>query len=104
MNIDRIGPVVGMDGLIKHPNRPALDYKQANTFYMAEFTYLIKSSSYKKTAEACPKIAFTWCGQFFSVLIYFFWYNIYSLQQKYLSAYAEDHGLCPWMNADSVAK
>jgi hypothetical protein len=21
-----------------------------------------------------------------------------------LSAYAEDHGLCPWMNADSVGK
>jgi hypothetical protein len=21
-----------------------------------------------------------------------------------LSAYAEDHGLCPWMNADSVAR
>jgi hypothetical protein len=22
----------------------------------------------------------------------------------FLSAYAEDYGLCPWMNADSVAK
>jgi hypothetical protein len=22
----------------------------------------------------------------------------------FLSAYAEDHGLCPWMNADSVTE
>jgi len=26
------------------------------------------------------------------------------LERNLLSAYAEDHGLCPWMNAGSAAK